>query len=206
MGSWRVFAFVIVKNALAEPLPAQHLLHMRSVVPPPKGMDTVNHDKVPGSGYNPGSPLYERQQALKRGGGDAAASPGSAWNVNGPGWIVVILAVLIGACAIGGVFYLNRKYMYAQEPRKMPPPALPATSSNLGPQPHYSAVGSAYQTGPPPATIQSLRPGGYAPDRQATVLGTGPVGQPQGNDPLGGTLPPSQYSQPLASSAAVRYG
>lgn len=41
-------------------------------------MKTLNHDKDAGEGYQPGSPLYSKQQSLRRQHGDAATSAGSA--------------------------------------------------------------------------------------------------------------------------------
>lgn len=87
----------------------------KGAVVPPKNMATVRHDKEKGNGYNPGSPLYAKQENL-RAAGPADEAPAPVLSTSSMGgwwwWIVVAILVVFVLCMCGLAFYYNKPGVY----------------------------------------------------------------------------------------------
>jgi len=156
---------------------AASALDLKGAVAPPENLKTINHDKEAGNGYQPGSPLYTKQQALKKG-KDAASK---VFDPASPSWWVVVLSLIVGILSIAGVAFMNKSRLQFKEPPRhaMQPPMSQQQMQGLPPDAHY-----ARQQMPPMGQGQPAMP------MSATYAGAPPTygfqGQTRAGPPPGG--------------------
>jgi len=109
----------------------RHEVHRKMI--PPAIIDTVSHMKLKGSGYQNGSPLYGRQEAIAHGSAVASISAipeAPSFNPGSPGFILAAVGLIIGVMCVAGVaLWIDHESRRKQINAGM----MPASTASLGP-------------------------------------------------------------------------
>eukprot|EP00746_Dinoflagellata_sp_MGD_P035982 gnl/MRDRNA2_/MRDRNA2_18622_c0_seq1.p1 gnl/MRDRNA2_/MRDRNA2_18622_c0~~gnl/MRDRNA2_/MRDRNA2_18622_c0_seq1.p1 ORF type:complete len:201 (-),score=32.68 gnl/MRDRNA2_/MRDRNA2_18622_c0_seq1:45-647(-) len=160
--------------------------HMTDIEKAQKGIPVVEHKKVAGNGYEKGSPLYKKQQSLKKHSappppeGRQKPSLAVIFGFLFVGFLVLILAAFINKREL--VWYIGFPEVASSQSRLQPPPSrAPVETSYLPPQ----QAPVEYVSMPSSGVVYVDRP------------------QPGAMSPTYATMPPPNFGTPPSSMGAM---